>query len=145
MTAREYMDRGYRLNIRITCDQRLLEDLQSKSASVMDGVRVQGGKLPEGRASVLEKLIDLQDKVNAEIDSYVDIINELRATIEELPDSRERFVLTSRFINYDKFAQIAEALEIDIRHVFRVYNRAMEHVTGTDGYKSHAARHGGKK
>lgn len=78
MTAKQYLQQAYRLNELINSDLAELEQLKVLSRSVsspnLSGTPSGGSRNTEPAfVRAIEKIIDLEKKVNSEIDRYVDL------------------------------------------------------------------------
>ena len=129
MTAKEYLSKAYRLNEKIESNLRLIERLRDMATNITVNLdeKVNGGKTG-GRASTIEKIVDLQKKVNEEIDSLVDMFCEIRQTIESLCNEDEKLLLTLRYVEFMKWEEIAQKLSFSLTQVHRIHNRAIENI-----------------
>ena len=73
--------------------------------------------------------MELEDKINAEIDLYVELKSEIRGVIEKVENPDEQMVLRYRYIHNMTWEQIGDELHADRTTVYRWHNTALRHVT----------------
>lgn len=129
MTAKEYLSKAYRLNEKIESNLRLIERLRNMATNITVNLseKVNGGKTGS-RANTIEKIVDLQKKVNEEIDSLVDMFCEIRQTIESLCDEDEKLLLTLRYVEFMKWEEIMDEMHFSKRRVMQIHEKALKDV-----------------
>lgn len=129
MTAKEYLSKAYRLNEKINSNLRLIERLRNIATNITVNLseKVNGGKTGS-RANTIEKIVDLQKKVNEEIDSLVDMFCEIRQTIESLCNEDEKLLLTLRYVEFMKWEEIANIMNLSERRVMQIHDNALDNV-----------------
>ena len=130
MTAKEYLNRGRRLDELIDSKLREIDRLRRLSTSVSsppaDTERASGG-LPQSRVeNTVVKIVALEEEINAETDRLVDIHREIRTAIESLNSPKERLILRERYINDLGWEDIAVKLNYSVRQVLRVHGQALK-------------------
>ena len=132
MTNKEYLRQAYRLDQKINSDieevARLREMAGSISSPVL-GDKVQtsrNGDAPFVRS--VEKILLLEEKINREIDTLVDLKQQMREVIAAVPDTDERMVLRYRYIHNLTWEQIGNELNADARTIRRWHGSALVHV-----------------
>lgn len=132
MTAKEYLKQAWSLNQKINDDLEEAGELRKMIASVSSpglGERVQmsrSGEAPFVRHT--EKIIELEDKINREIDCLVDLKEEIRGVIDALDDRDEAMVLRRRYLLCYSWERIAQSRGVNIRTVQRWHTTALRHV-----------------
>lgn len=132
MTAKEYLRQAYRLDQKISSDLEEVASLREMSASVSSPQlteRVQTSKntdVPFVRA--LEKIMDLEERINKEIELLMELKKEIRVVITTLEDTDERMVLKYRYVHNYTWEQIGNELHADARTVRRWHGKALQHV-----------------
>ena len=74
----------------------------------------------------LGKIVDLQNKINDEIDRLVDLKEQQRNAINLVPDRNEQLVLKERYINGKTWEQISVCLNADRSTVIRWHGKALK-------------------
>lgn len=133
MTAKEYLNKAYRLKDRIASNIRQLEALEERATSVKSSLRpkVQGGTL-NGTEQMLFNILDLKEQINAETSEYMKTLEEIRQTIADMKNPDESLLLTLRFIEFMKWEEIAEIMNFSMSQVFRIHKRALNNFTVPD-------------
>ena len=101
MTAKEYLRQAYRLDQKINSDLEEVAALREMASSVSSpqlSERVQTSRKGDAPfVRCLEKIIELEDKINKEIDLLVELKKEIRTVITTVEDTDERMVLKYRY------------------------------------------------
>ena len=132
MRAREYLSQAYRLEQRINSDIEEAAGLRRMAASISSpswGEKY-GGTRPTDPPFVrsLIKVMDLEDKINDEIELLVKLKAEIRVVIDQVKNIDEQIVLRYRYLHNYTWEQIARKLNAGERTVRRWHNSALEHV-----------------
>ena len=72
--------------------------------------------------------MDLEDKINDEIELLVKLKAEIRVVIDQVKNMDEQIVLRYRYLHNYTWEQIARKLNAGERTVRRWHNSALEHV-----------------
>lgn len=132
MTAKEYLRQAYRLDQKINSDLEEVAALREMASSVSSpqlSERVQTSKKGDAPfVRCLEKIIELEDKINKEIDLLVELKKEIRMVITTVEDTDERMVLKYRYVHNYTWEQIGNELHADARTVRRWHGKALLHV-----------------
>ena len=132
MTSKEYLRQAYRLDQKINSDIEEVARLREMSTSISSpvlGDKVQtsrNGDAPFVRS--VEKILLLEEKINREIDTLVDLKQQMREVIAAVPDTDERMVLRYRYIHNLTWEQIGNELNADARTIRRWHGSALVHV-----------------
>ena len=73
----------------------------------------------------LEKIMDLEDTINKEIDTLVCLKKQIRTVIEAVQNTDERLVLRYRYIHNCTWEQIGNELNADARTIRRWHGEAL--------------------
>lgn len=133
MTAKEYLRQGYLLDKRINSHIREKEEAMRMACSIsspqMQEDKVQSS--PSGEApfvKALERLWEMEENINAEIDKYVDLKNQIHEVISRVSLPEYQMVLRCRYIFNMTWEQIGDELAMDERTVRRWHSQAIEQV-----------------
>ena len=128
MTAKEYLRSIKYLDHAINAKQaeldRLKRDMCSIRGVTYDGDKVQGGITDSMK--IVDKIIELNNVINAEIDRLVDLKAEAHAKIEKVCNEKFISLLTDIYINGYTFEQIAERMNITDKTVCRWHGQALQ-------------------
>jgi len=75
------------------------------------------------------KIQEMEEKINAEIDLFVDLKKEIRTVIEKVENTDEQMVLRYRYIHNMTWEEIGDELNADKSTVRRWHGSALAHVT----------------
>ena len=76
----------------------------------------------------LEKIIDLEEHINKEVELLMELKKEIRVVITTVEDTDERMVLKYRYVHNYTWEQIGNELHADARTVRRWHGKALQHV-----------------
>ena len=131
MTIRDYLSQAYRLDQRIDSNIREVSTLRKMMGSISSpvlGDRVQTSRPAEAPfVGSIEKIMLLEEKINAEIDLLVDLKEQIRGVIAAVPDTDERMVLSYRYVHNLTWEQISDELNESVSTVKRRHKSALDH------------------
>ena len=131
MTIRDYLSQAYRLDQRIDSNIREVSTLRKMMGSISSpvlGDRVQTSRPAEAPfVRIIEKIMLLEEKINAEIDLLVDLKEQIRGVIAAVPDTDERMVLSYRYVHNLTWEQISDELNESVSTVKRRHKSALDH------------------
>lgn len=128
MTAKEYLQQGYRLarGIRFKRERILeLRELAGRSTSTYSAERMSG---TTGR-SRLESCICLIDEFEREIDEDLKKLSKIQAYIAKVDHLDYRQLLELRYVDGFTWERIAEKMGYTERHVYRLHGWALQDVS----------------
>ena len=132
MTAKEYLKQAFRLDHRIDSDITEMERLREMACSIgAPGFEEHYNPNHPTEAPFvrsLEKVWQMEEEINGEIDRLVDLKAQIRSVIEAVTDTNERMVLRYRYIHNMTWDQIGDELHADARTVRRWHGTALLHV-----------------
>lgn len=131
--AKEYLKQAYRLDQRIKLDlddvQYLRELASSVQAVKYDSIGVQTAHGNDARfVQVQNKIWDLEEKISKEAQLLASLKEQIRMTIEAVPDTDERLVLHYRYEKNMTWEEIGEELCADRTTVYRWHGKALQNV-----------------
>ena len=136
MTAKEYLKQAYRLDHRINSDIAEMERLREMVSSVgSPGFEEhynpnRGSDAPSVRC--LDKVWQMEEKINAEIDKLVDLKQQMRSAINMVSNVDEQMVLRYRYIHNKTWEQIGDELHADKSTIRRWHGAALQHLRVPD-------------
>mgnify|MGYP003427491727 FL=1 len=133
MNAKQYLKQAYRLNELINSDLAELDQLRALSTSVsspnLSGMPSGGSRNTEPAfVRCIDKIIDLEKVIDAEIDRLVDLKKEIREVINQIPDNDQKLCLKLRYIQFLKWSAVADEMELSLKQVHRIHNEALQNV-----------------
>lgn len=131
MTAKEYLSQARYLDARVNAkiaQLASLNDLATKATSTISDMP----RVPNYTGSSLEntvvKIIDLQEEINHEIDTLVDLKKEIYRKIQEVSNPEYKTVLERRYICLETWEQIAVDMNYSIQHIHRMHSLALKEI-----------------
>ena len=136
MTAKEYL-RSIKyldnsINAKLAELDRLKRDMCSIRGVTYDGDKVQGGTIDNMK--IVDKIIDLNNVINAEIDRLVDLKAEAHGKIEKVCNEKFISLLTDIYINGYTLEQVAEKADKTYMTICRWHGQALNIFRKEDGY-----------
>ena len=133
VTPKQYLRQAYRLNDLINCDLEKLEQLRVLSTSVsspnLSGMPSSGTRNTEPAfVRSIEKIIELEKIIDAEIARYVDLQIEINQVINQVADNDQKFVLNLRYLKFLKWEAVANEMELSLKQVHRIHNEALKNI-----------------
>ncbi len=136
MTPKEYLKQAYRLDQKINSDIAEAARLREMSSSVgSPGLEEHYNPNRPTEASFvrcLERVWELEQKINAEIDKLVNLKEQIRTVIDKVENPDEQMVLRYRYIHNWTWEQIGDTLYADESTIRRWHGRALQHITVPD-------------
>lgn len=129
MTAKEYLKSIRYLDHSINAKQAELAGLQRDAenlrAVTYDTDKVQGNHVPDPM-QIVDKIIALQEEINAEIDRLVDLKAEARTKIAKVCNGKFITLLTDIYINGYTLEQAAEKMKMTDRTIRAWHGQALQ-------------------
>ena len=130
MTSKEYLNQAYRLNERINSDLQELDDLRQLATSISSpnfGERVQTSRNVEPPfVRAIIKIDEMERRLDAEIDRYVDLKKEISEAIKSVINPEEQILLRYRYINGYGWNKIGALMSVSLRTVHRIHASALQ-------------------
>ena len=129
MTAKEYLSQAYRLDQRIDAkieQVMALRNLAAKATSTLSDAMPSGTRNIHRMEDIIMRIIDLEDEINADIDSLVALKREIVKVIKAVPNLEYQTLLELRYLCFKSWEQIAVMLGYDLRYTHKLHNRALE-------------------
>ncbi len=128
MTAKQYLNQARTLEYAIKSKQEELHYLTEKSRYIQNMAlsgRIQSSPVNNSN-SIIDKIIDMENEINFEIEQLLDLKSEIRQRIALVYNPVYIAILTDKYINCMTFEQIAEKLEKDYSTICRWYGQALQ-------------------
>lgn len=129
MTAKTYLTQAYRLDQRINAkiqQMASLNALATKCTSVLSGMPGSPNKGRSSMAEAVDRIIDLQNEINADIDRLVDLKRDIMTAIAAVDDLELQTLLEKRYLCYKTWEVIAVEMGFSIQHIYRLHRQALE-------------------
>ncbi len=131
MTAKEFLNRGYHLEQRITAkiaQLNALRDLTQKCTAVISGMPGSKNASASRLEETVAKIVDCENDLTAIIDELVDTRKEIADSIDTVKSVDQRLVLEMRYLGYKSWEEIASAMFCTVRTVYRLHGKALRNI-----------------
>lgn len=135
MTTKEYLNQAYRIDQRINFKMEQLSSLKALSTKATSTLT----DMPKGtrnvhvREDIILKMVDLENKINADIDELVDLKREIVSVIKSVSDKECQMLLELRYLNFLPWERIAFEMHYSLRSVYRMHNSALKKIHKKQG------------
>lgn len=128
MNPKEYLQQIRRCDNQINNKLAEITQLREMATSITSTLKddvVQSGSGGKSRvAEAVDKIVDLECEINADIDKLVELKREIMSVIDQL-DSLHRDVLYKRYFQYKTWEQISVEMNYSYRHTTRMHGQAL--------------------
>lgn len=131
MTAKEYLSQAYRLDKRIDSKIEQLKSLNllaTKCTTTLSDMpksqRVGNSRLED----TVVKIVALQEEINRDIDSLVDLKRDIVRTIKSVQNPEYQIILELRYLCFKNWEEIAVQMNCSIDNVFKIRKNALKSV-----------------
>lgn len=124
MTVKEYLGQGKHLNFLLDVKLEQIKKLKSqeeKAAITLNDVNE--------KANTLKRFKQMEEKLQGEIDGLLDLKMEIMDTISLVEDDECRLILEKRFLNGQKYVDIAKDMYMSEKSVYRIQDKAFKDET----------------
>ena len=139
MTAKEFMEQANRLDNRINAMLVELEELRKMAGALSQPCLGDHVSTSLSTEAPFEQqymmLVELEEKINAKIDRFVKLKEEISEVIDRVPDPDERTLLHFRYLLNMPMREIAKTMHISEPTLYRWHTSAMEHVVVPEKYR----------
>lgn len=127
MTAKEYLNRVRRQNYILKQTEKELNETRAdiltlRASSLSEHV---SGSKNSDTADKYIRLESYMEKVNAEWDKLIDMRNAAKDLIGAMPDPMHRAVLYARYINGQRWEDIAMDMHYSWKGIFKLHGQAL--------------------
>ena len=130
---KDYLNQVKESDKMIKVKQKRLDELQLQSTSIcsFDYSKDKVQHSCEGNSieKIIEKIIKLQEEINADIDRFVDLKAKIMHQIDELQSVDERVVLYAKYFEYKNFREIADEIPCCKKTVQRLHKKALKNLS----------------
>lgn len=127
--AKEYLRSIKRMDVMINGmirERDQLRGMRYKITQVLNPVKVSGGGTNEGFTGASDRLLDLEEEINREVDHFADLKHEAGEMLKRLEDPKHYEVLHKHYILYETFEKIAVDMGCTYRNACYLHGRALQ-------------------
>lgn len=127
MTTKEWFERARELNREIRALKREARDAQDVAMGIAnfgDGVKVQTSKTNH-KENAMVRYLDYSNQISRQIEQLFAVKLEIYQVILLIEQRDFRTLLSLRYLSNLTWEQIADEMEVDVRHVYRLHKSAL--------------------
>ncbi|HPF54678.1 MAG TPA: DUF1492 domain-containing protein [Clostridia bacterium] len=131
MTAKAYLEQAFRLDQRINskiAQVGALHELATKATSTISDMPRAASPNVHRMEDIIMKIFALEEEINADIDALVDLKREIVAVIKAVENTEYQTVLEKRYLNFDKWEQIAVDMGYSMDWLFAIHRAALKNI-----------------
>jgi DNA-directed RNA polymerase specialized sigma subunit len=124
----KYLKRYITLDREIEHKLREIDHWRAKLTRIMPIYSTEpkgGGSIRGKTESIIAKIVDLENEIDADIDRLVAVRDGIKAIIEAVEDDRERLLLQYRYLDGKTFEKIAVEMHYSWRQIHRLHSKAL--------------------
>lgn len=124
MTAKQWLNRGRRIDQEISKLMETKALIEARLTSITQSYDSDGAQSTKDPHK-FDRLVEIDSLISERADELTRTKAEILTTINQLPDSRQRMVLISYYIDGKTWEQTAVDLHYSWRQVMRMHGRAL--------------------
>ena len=128
MTAKEYLGQAYRIDQRINSKIEQVASLRelSRKATTTLSDMPKGTPNPHSKENIILKMMDLENEINTDIDSLVDLKREIVGIIKKVNNPEYQALLEERYLCFKPWEQIAVDMGYSTRYLLKIHSKALQ-------------------
>ena len=129
MTVKEYLGQAYRIDQRINSKLEQvgsLRALAAKATSTISDIPHSGSRDVQSMEGIIVKIIDLENEINADIDTLVDLKREIVGIIKAIDNPEYQTLLELRYLCFFSWEKVAVEMDYDLRYLHKLHRKALE-------------------
>ena len=129
MGSKEFLNKIRYIDMMINCKLEQVAELRSMllpGAIRYDKDKVQTSNNADSISDTVSKIMELEEKINTDIDELVELKSVARDNIERMENDVEKVILYKRYFNNESFENIAVECGYSWRHIHRLHSEALK-------------------
>ena len=129
MGSKEFLNKIRYIDMMINCKLEQVAELRSMllpGAIRYDKDKVQTSNNADSISDTVSKIMELEEKINADIDELVELKSVARDNIERMENDVEKVILYKRYFNNESCENIAVECGYSWRHIHRLHGEALK-------------------
>ena len=122
-------DGAYRIDQRINSKLEQVASLRAlatKATSTLSDTPPSGSRNVQSMENVIVKIIDLENEINEDIDTLVDLKREIVGVIKRIDNPEYQTLLELRYLCFYSWEKVAVEMEYDLRYLHKLHRKALE-------------------
>ena len=129
MSSKEFLNKMRYIDMMINCKLEQVAELRSMllpGAVRYDKDKIQTSPSADVISDTMLKIMELEEKINADIDKLVEMKIVARDKIERMENNVEKVILYKRYFGNESFENIAVECGYSWRHIHRLHGEALK-------------------
>jgi hypothetical protein len=129
MNTKEYLSQAYQLDQRINSKIEQVEALNAlatKCTSTITGMPKNPSQSTSTMADAVDKIIDLQNEINKDIEVLVDLKRDIVSVIKAVDNTEYQTLLIKRYLCCKSWKQIANDMNYSTRWIHTIHSKALK-------------------
>ena len=129
MNTKTYLSQARYLDMRIKSKLQQIDslnELATNCSSVLTGMPRNPSPSTSRMADAICKIIDLQNEINHDIDTLVDLKKEIMGVVKAVANPEHQTLLEKRYLCFLSWEKIAVDMGYDLRYVHKLHIRALD-------------------
>lgn len=128
MNSKQFLRQAYRFDELIKSNQEELKHLQDTLRSLdLSKDKVQTSPSADSpMINQVAKILELEKRINADIESMLNLKIEIRDAINRVEDANEKLLLRCRYLNFMSWDDICKEMKYSVRTVHRIHQQALK-------------------
>lgn len=131
MTAREFLNQGFRIELRIQKKQEELEAWETLAEHCTPSYEPRAGKSDPNihkLEATIERIDDIREQILEEIQELADIKAKINYVLSQLPDPQERTVLELQYRNGESLKEVADDIHMSYSYTRELAFNGIAHL-----------------
>lgn len=127
--AKDYLLQIKLLNTQIDCMQANADSLRDSLLRITPTLKqdvVTSSGAQDRMSATVAKIVDMEKEINAKIDTYIDKKAEIIRLLERVRNPDYLKVLQMRYVDIEKWEDIAVAMDCSVRNIYKLHGRALQ-------------------
>lgn len=137
MTPKEYLNQAYVIDRKINLDIEKARAMRASLYGRAVSYESDGSQHISGDNHIenaMLKVVEYEEKINAEIDELVNKRIEIEKAINSVDDEVLQEILTRRYLQFQKWERIAVEMHYSIQWVFKLHGQALSKIAIESDY-----------
>ena len=144
MTNKAYLSQARHLDTRIKSKLQQvdsLNELATNCSLILTGMPRNPSASNSRMAEAITKIVDLQNEINRDIDTLVELKREIMGVIKAVQNPDFQTILEKRYLCFLSWEKIAVDMDYDLRYVHKLHTQALEACKIPDFHELDMKRH----
>lgn len=129
MNVKDYLRQARHLDTQINTkieQVSSLHDLATNATSTLSDMPGGPTRNTHKMEDIIIKILMLENEINNDIDGLVDLKNEILSVIKAVDDEECRIVLEKRYLNFEKWEDIASEMCCSVDNIYKIHGKALK-------------------